>query len=175
MRLSWGLRWLLLLTVLAAIGAAATLGIGHYRYGTDRARKTEFRLTDVQATAYAANAAEWRMIARRRGDVVDTHAFAESMVAVRAKLEELADSDAAAMPVKQQILPLLARYEQAVAVELDALRNGDVSTSVSVDVRRVDPTFDQINSILSRAIATTEERRAAAERHAILAARLIVL
>jgi hypothetical protein len=36
--LGWGLRWLVLSTVLAAIGGAATAGIGHFRHGTDRAR-----------------------------------------------------------------------------------------------------------------------------------------
>ena len=126
MRFSWGLRWLVLLAVLAAIGGAAALGIGHFRYGTDRARATEFRLTDVQSTAYAANAAEWRMIARRRGDLIDTGAFARDVVAIRTKLEETAISDPSTIPLQRRISALLQGYDRAVATELSALRSGDV-------------------------------------------------
>ena len=90
MRFSWGLRWLVLLTVLAVIGGAATLGIGHFRHATDRARKSEFRLTDVQSAAYAANAAEWRMIARRRTDPVDSGTFAHSVAAIRNTVQQSA-------------------------------------------------------------------------------------
>jgi diguanylate cyclase (GGDEF)-like protein len=164
-----------LLTVLAVIGGAATLGIGHFRHATDRARKSEFRLTDVQAVAYAANAAEWRMIARRRTDAVDSGTFARSVAAIRTTLEQIAAADAATTSVQRRMSALLQRYDREVAFELAALRNGDVATATTVDARRVDPTFGQINSVLSRAIATTEARRADAERHAILAARVIVI
>jgi diguanylate cyclase (GGDEF)-like protein len=174
-RLSWGLRWLALLAVLAVIGGTATLAIGHFRHGTDRARETEFRLADAHATAFAASAAEWRMIAHRRRDVADAGAFARAVVAIRTKLAQVAATDAGAAPVQQRISTLLQRYDRAVAVELSALRNNDVPTATIVDDRQVDPTFDQINRMFSRAIATTEVRRASAEQHAILAARLIVL
>ena len=173
MRLFWGLRWLVLLTVLAVIGGAATLGIGHFRHGTDQARETEFRLADAQSVAYAANAAEWRMIARRRGDPADAASFAREVALIRSVLATI--DDPAAIPVKRQVSSLLERYERAVSAEVSALRSGDVSTATTVDDQRVDPTFDRINRVLSRAIATTEVRRAGAERHAILAARLIVI
>jgi len=174
-RISWGLRWLVLLTVLAVIGSAATLGIGHFRHATDRARVTEFRLTDVQSAAHAANAAEWRMIARRRSDPVDRQTFARSVAAIRATLAQIAAADAATVSVQRRTSALLERYDHAVALELAALRDGDVATATTVDGLQVDPTFDQINSVLSRAIATTEARRADAERNAILAARVIVI
>ncbi|MGN6798482.1 MAG: putative bifunctional diguanylate cyclase/phosphodiesterase [Gaiellaceae bacterium] len=174
-RLSWGLRWLVLLTVLAAIAGAATLGIGHFRYGTDRARETEFALADVHSAAFAANATQWSMIARRRGDRVDAAAFARSVAAIRTKLKRIVASDPAAIPVEARVSSLLERYDRAVAVELSALRNGDLPTAIALDRQRVDPTFDQVDGALSSAIAATEVRRAAAERHAILAARLIVI
>jgi diguanylate cyclase (GGDEF)-like protein len=174
-RFPWGLRWLVLLTVLAVIGGAATLGIGHFRYGTDRARETEFALADVHSEAYAANAAEWSMIARRRGDQVDTRAFARSIGAIRTKLKRIASSDPAAVPVQQRVSSLLERYDYAVALELSALRNGDAPAALALDRQRVDPTFDQINRALSHAIVATEARRADGEQDAILAARLIVI
>jgi diguanylate cyclase (GGDEF)-like protein len=161
--------------VLGLIAAAATLAIGHFRYGTDRARQSEFRLTDVQATAFAANAAEWKMIARRRSDVVDTAAFAGEIAATRAKLKQVADSDAELAPLPGRISTLLDRYDRAVATELDALRSHDVTTAVNVDAARVDPAFAALARALSHAIAATEVRRADAERDAILAARLIVI
>ena len=170
-----GLRWLALLAVLAAIGGTATFAIGHFRHGTDQARETEFRLAAAHAAAYAASAAEWRMIAHRRGDPTDAGAFARNVVAIRTTLSEVAAVDAAAVPIKQRIAILLERYAHSVAVELSALRNSDVSTATTVDDQQVDPTFDQMNACFTRAIATTEARRARAERHAILAARLIVL
>jgi diguanylate cyclase (GGDEF)-like protein len=164
-----------LLTVLAAIGGAATLGIGHFRHATDRARETEFRLADTRAAAFTTNAAEWRMIARSRGDGADTRALARDVAAMQAKLAEIAAGDASAIPVKRQISALLERYERAVGIEVAALRNNDVATARTVDDRQVDPTFSKLNAELSRAIATTEARRADAEQNAILAARLIVI
>jgi len=174
-RLTWGLRWVALLAVLAVIGGAATLGIGHFRHGTDRARETEFRLADAHSAAYAANASEWRMIAHRRGDSSDTAAFARDLALIRATLATTARSDPAAVSIVRQVSALLDRYDRAVSAEVSALRSGDVSTATNVDNERVDPTFGQINEALTRAIATTEVRRAAAEQHAILAARLIVI
>jgi diguanylate cyclase (GGDEF)-like protein len=70
---------------------------------------------------------------------------------------------------------LLDRYARAADAELSALRRGDVATATVVDRRRVDPTFDAVNSTLSTAVATTEARRARAEQNAILAARVIVI
>jgi diguanylate cyclase (GGDEF)-like protein len=174
-RLSWGLRWPVLLTVLVVIGGAATLGIGHFRSRTDQARTTEFRLAEAHSAAYAANAAEWSMIARRRGDLFDTRAYARNIVALRTTLEQVAESDPAAAAVERQISTLFARYERTVSIELSALRNGDIATAMRLDVDRTDPAFDKINVALTHAIATTELRRADAERHAILAARLIVI
>ena len=175
MRFSWGLRWLVLLTVLAVIGVAATLGIGHFRYGTDRARETEFRLAEVHSAAYAANASEWSLVAHGRADRADAEAFTRDVAAIRTKLSQIATSDPAAVPVLRRVTALLGRYDRAVAIELSALRNGDVSEALAIDAQRVDPTFDQIDGVLTRAISTSEARRAAAERHAILAARLIVI
>ena len=175
MRLSLGLRWVALLTVLAAIGGTATLGIGHFRHATDRARETEFRLADTRAAAFAANAAEWRMIARRRGDVAVAHAFARDVAVMRTKLAEIEAGDATVVPVTRQISALLERYEHAVAGEISALRNNDVRSATTVDDQEIDPMFAQLNAALSRAIAATEARRADAEQNAILAARLIVI
>ena len=169
------LRWLVLLTVLALIGSTATFAIGHFRYGTDRARKTEFRLADAHAAAYAASAAEWRMIAHRRGDVTDAGAFVRNVAAIRTALAQIAAADAKAVPVTERLSTLLQRYARAVRIELSALRNNDVPTAKTVDDQRVDPTFDQMSRSFTSAIATTEVRRANAERAAILAARLIVL
>ena len=163
------------MTVLAVIGVAATLGIGHYRYGTDRARKTEFGLASAHSAAYAASAAEWRMIARRRSDRLDAEAFARNIVAIEMKLAQVATADPAAASIQRRVGKLVSRYEREVTSELSALRNGDVATAKSIDARRVDPTFDQIDGALAGAIATTEVRRADAEEKAILAARVIVI
>jgi len=173
--LRWGLRWLALSTVLAVIGGAATLGIGHFRHGTDRARATEFRFADAHSAAYAAAAAEWSMVARRRGELVDSAVYARNVAALRTKLKQIALSDPAAAPTGRRLTTLLDRYERDVALEISALRNGDTATAMSIDAKRVDPAFGRINGALSRAIATTEARRANAERNAILAARLIVI
>jgi diguanylate cyclase (GGDEF)-like protein len=166
---------LALLTVLAVIGGAATFGIGHFRYGTDRARETEFRLADAHSAAYAANAAEWRMIARRRGDPANAATFARDVAQLRSKLAVIADDDGAAVAVERQISALLERYDRAVSTEVSALQGGDVSTATIVDAQQVDPTFERINGVLSRAIVTAEARRAHAERQAIAAARVIVI
>jgi diguanylate cyclase (GGDEF)-like protein len=173
--LGWGLRWLALLTALGAIGALAAAGIGHFRAGTDRARQTEFALADAQSAAYAVNAAEWQAIARRRIEPADAASFGRDVAAVRSKLQAVAAADHAADPVARQVSALLDRYGRAATVELSALRRGDVSTATAVDERRVDPLFDEINIALSRAVATTEARRAHSEQQAILAARLIVI
>ena len=170
-----GLRWLTLLTVLAVIGGAATLGIGHFRHGTDRARKTEFGLTGAQSAAYEANAAEWRIIAQGHVDPAESASFDRDIAAIRAKLGGIAARDRAATPVTQRLSTLLEGYERAAAAELAALRRGDTPAAVVVDRSRVDPAFDEINRTFSRAVAATEVRRARAERHAILAARLIVI
>jgi diguanylate cyclase (GGDEF)-like protein len=174
-QLGWGLRWLVLSTVLAVIGVAATFGIGHFRHGTDRARATEFRLADAHAAAYAAAAAEWSMIARRRGDLVDSAAYARNVVVLRTKLKQIAVNDPVAAPIVRRLSTLLDRYERNVAQEISALRNGDTAAAMGIDATRVDPAFGQINDTFSRAIATAEVRRAHAERNAILAARLIVI
>ena len=173
--LNWGMRWAMLLAVLAAIGGGATAGIGHFRHGTDRARRTEFDLADVRFAANRANATEWRMIARRRVDPADAASLASELAAIRVKLGRIAAQDRAAAPVVQQVSALVERYGSATGAELAALRRGALSTATVVDRNRVDPTFDEINSLLSRAVATTETRRANAEEHAILAARLIVI
>jgi len=173
--LRWGLRWLALSVVLTAIGGAATLGIGHFRHGTDRARETEFALAAAHSAAYAANAEEWRMIARPRETSPDTAAFDRDLATARSRLARIARNDAAATRIGLRVSALLDRYGRAVAAEVDALRGGDVSRATRVDDRRVDPTFEQVDVTLRRAIAITESRRANAERHAILAARLIVL
>ena len=127
------LRWLALLTVLALIGSTATFAIGHFRYGTDRARKTEFRLADAHAAAYAASAAEWRMIAHRRGDVKDAGAFARNVVAIRTALAQIAAADAKAVPRQERLSTLLQRYARAVRIELSALRNNDVPSAKTID------------------------------------------
>jgi diguanylate cyclase (GGDEF)-like protein len=174
-RLSSGLRWLALLAALVVIGGAATVAIGHFRRGTDRARETEFALADAHAAAYMANASEWRMIARRRADSTDAAAFARDMDEIRSKLGRIASTDPAAAAVGRRVSTLLDRYDRAVSAEASALRSGDVPTASVIDSTRVDPTFDLINSTLSRAVATTEVRRARSEDRAILAARLIVI
>jgi diguanylate cyclase (GGDEF)-like protein len=164
-----------LLIVLAVIGGAATLGIGHFRYGTDRARATEFRLADAQSAAYAANIADWRMIAHRRGDAADVAAITRAVATIHSKLAATTVEDDAAIPLTRRISALLANYERAVVPEVSALRRGDTKTATRIDDGDVDPILDQINSSLSSAIATTEVRRARAEQHAILAARVIVI
>jgi diguanylate cyclase (GGDEF)-like protein len=173
--LSWGLRWLVLLAVLAAIGDAAAAGIGHFRSATDRARTTEFALADAKAAAYAANAAEWRMIARRRVDPAAAASFAGDVAAIRAGLHPVAAADPAAAPVARQVSALLDRYGRAAAAELSALQRRDLPAARAVDNSRVDPLFDEIDASLSRAVVTTETARAHAEQNAILAARLIVI
>jgi diguanylate cyclase (GGDEF)-like protein len=171
----WGLRSLALLAVLAAIGGAAAAGIGHFRSGTDRARRTEFALTDAQSEAYAANAAEWRMIARRRVDTAGAASFSRDVGGIRSKLQAIAAADRAAAPLTRQASVLLDRYGRAAAAELSALRRGHVSTATAVDNDRVDPLFDKISGALSRDVAETEVRRAHDEQSAVLAARLIVI
>jgi diguanylate cyclase (GGDEF)-like protein len=174
-RPSWSLRWLVLLAGLAVIGGAATLGIGHFRHATDRARATEFSLTDARATAYRVNLADLRMIARRRGDEADVAALIGSVSSIRTKLAQVAASDAAAVPVGRRASKLLDAYERAVGPEVAALRHGNVARAMRIDEQSVDPILARINDVLSRAIASTEARRAGAERNAILAARLIVI
>jgi diguanylate cyclase (GGDEF)-like protein len=164
-----------LLTVLAVIGGAATLGIGHFRHGTDRARATEFRLADAQSAAYAASIADWRMIAHRRGDAADVAAITRAVATIHSKLAVIAADDQAAVPFAQRVSTLLARYDNAVVPEISALRRGDIETAMRIDAREVDPILDQVNSSLSSAIRATEGRRAHAEQHAILAARVIVI
>jgi diguanylate cyclase (GGDEF)-like protein len=164
-----------LLTVLAVIGGAATLGIGHFRHATDRARATEFGLTDAQSAAYAANIADWRMIAHRRGDAADVAAITRAAATIHSKLDVTAANDRAAGSFVRRVSMLLARYENAVVPEISALRRGDIETAARIDDAEVDPILNQINSSLSNAIATTEGRRARAEQHAILAARVIVI
>ena len=175
MKLGWGLRWLALLTVLAAIGGAATAGIGHFRHGTDRARATEFGLASAHTRAYAASAAELKMVAHHRGDAGDVATFARNLAAIRTTLAAIAMKDSTTAPVVRHVSALLDRYARAVAAERSALRRGDVSAVSSVDGGNVDPTFERIDGTLSRAIKATEARRARAEESAILAARLIVL
>jgi diguanylate cyclase (GGDEF)-like protein len=161
--------------VLAAIGGAAAAGIGHFRSGTDRARQTEFVLAEAQSAANAANAAEWKMIARRHADPVEAAAFAHYVAAIQSRLQAVADSDRSSAPVARQVSLLLDRYGRAAAAELSALDRGDVPRASEVDDRRVDPLFGKIDGTLAQAIATTEVRRARAEAHAILAARVIVI
>jgi len=174
MTLSWGLRWLALLAVLAAIAGAAAAGIGHFRSGTDRARHTEFVLAEAQSAGNAANAAEWKMIAHRHADPVEVAAFASYVAAIRIKLDAAAAEDRAAAPVVHDISTLLRRYAGAAAAELAALDRGDVPAASAVEDNRVGPLFDKIDGTLARTIATTEVRRAHTESQAIFAARMII-
>jgi diguanylate cyclase (GGDEF)-like protein len=171
----WGLGWLALLAALAAISGAAAAGIGHFRAGTDQARRTEFALTDAQSAASAANAAEWKMIARRRVDAAGAASFVRDVVAIRTKLQAIAAGDRTADPLVRPVSMLLDRYGRAAAAEMRALRRGEVSTASAVDNNRVDPLFNAISGALSHDVSTTEVRRARDEQHAITAARLIVI
>jgi diguanylate cyclase (GGDEF)-like protein len=170
-----GLRWLALLSVLGAIGGTATAGIGHFRHGTDRARRTEFALVDVQSAAYAADAAEWKMIARRHVDPAAAAAFASDLATIQAKLRAIAAADARIAPVARRISLLLGRYGRAAALERSALLRSDVPAATAVDSGRVDPVFGEIKTTLSRSVTDTEMVRSHAEQHAILAARVIVI
>ncbi len=152
MTLSSGLRWLALVAALAAIGGGATAGIGHFRHGTDRARRTEFALAAAQSAASEANAAEWRMIARRHTDPAAAAAFARDLATSRSKLLT-ASKDPAAAPIARKVSALLDG------------RGGMPTAAVFADV----------NDTLARAVAATEKRRARAEQRAILAARVIVI
>jgi hypothetical protein len=107
--LSWGWRWLALLTVLAVIGGTATLAIGHYRNGADRARETEFRLTDVQSAANATNIADWKMIARRHGSPAEVAVINRAAGAIRFRLARTARIDSAPAPVVRRVSTLLDR------------------------------------------------------------------
>ena len=175
MSLNWGLRWLALLSVLAAIVGAATAGIGHFRQGTDRARRTEFALVDVQAAAYGVNADEWKMIARRHVDAAEAASFARDLTAIRAKLRAIAAADRGAVPVARRVSTLLERYGRAAAAERAALARRDPSAATAVDRSRVDPLFDELKGALARAVVRTEAVRSRAEQRAILAARGIVI
>ena len=175
MILRWALPWLALTAVLAAIAGAAAAGIGHFRSATDRARQTEFSLTDAQSAAYAASAAEWKMIARRRADSAADANFRREVAGIRSRLESTAAADRAGAPLARRVSVLLTRYGRAAAAEVAALRRGAVSSATAVDNDRVDPLFDEIRVALSRGVVATERRRAHAEQQAILAARLIVI
>ena len=167
MILRWGLPWLVLLAVLAAIGGAATAGIGHVRSGTDRARRTELGLTDAQSAAFAVNAARWKLIARRHVGAAGGASVARDVARIRSRLRAVGAADRTAAPLAREVSALLDRYGRAAAAEVSAGR--------TVDDNRVDTLFAEINRALSRDVATTEVRRAHAEQHAILAARLIVI
>jgi diguanylate cyclase (GGDEF)-like protein len=171
----WGLRWAALLAVLAAIGGAAAAGIGHFRSGTDRARRTEFALTGAQAAAYAASAAEWKVIATGLADPSTAASFESDLATIRSNLQAVAAADRVGRPDALRVSALVGRYGRAAAAEFSDLRRGHPRSAAAVDHARVDPLFGKISGTLTRDVADTEARRADAEQNAILAARLIVI
>lgn len=175
MALRWVIRWLALLAVLAAIGGSAAVGIRRASSGADRARRAEFALVEARLAAYAADSDGWKTIARRRVGSTGTVSVAHDLAALRSKLRAVAVADRAGAQVARQVPALLERYGRVVGVELADLRRGDVGAATAVDDDRGEPLFHEIDVVLSGAVATTEVRRAHAEQHALLAARLIVI
>jgi diguanylate cyclase (GGDEF)-like protein len=166
------LRFLWLSLLLVLVGVVVVAGISHYRWTADRARSAEFALQDAQMHFHAARAVEWRSVARGRPE---TDAFNTEVDAGRTDLRGLSTGDRQLMSLARTVLEEVAVYRAAASDEFALLSHRDVKGAMALNDERVDPQFDRLDRSLSSAVAESETYRAAAEHHAVFAARLIVL
>ena len=140
-------RTIFIATVVAAIVAAATVGIAALHHHADIRRARYEKLMAVEASAHRVGALEWEASARRRVPLAVQAEVTNSLTRMRSQLLDLrAEGSEGAAPA----LATFVELEPAIEREFALLRSRDFASAGELD-SSIDPTFTTLRSQLRRA------------------------